>query len=145
MELLGTQLGPELLQTLLASSADRSSQYHSLVDAARARGVPVDRHTLPQLGFIFETLEHNLRAAYEYRPASYPGEVVLLRCSEPMPEPLRRLHDGAGSLYEAADNGWGEFCPALRVLPVHGNHLSMVFEPHVAQVAELLRGILHCN
>jgi thioesterase domain-containing protein len=70
-------------------------------------------------------------ALARYRPSAYPHKVFLFRASRARP-----------TLPEA-DLGWKEFCPQLRIVPVHGSHWSMFDEESVrdnaaAFAAELL-------
>jgi amino acid adenylation domain-containing protein len=142
MELLGTQVDDALFQSLFVEPGDRSDKLQKLLAAARARGLDADGGDTGRLEHVFAIIQNNIRAAYDYRPASYAGEVVLLRCQDPMPARLLRMHDMIGSVYDAPDNGWGALCPQLRVVPVRGDHLSLVFEPYVEQVADAVRSIL---
>jgi thioesterase domain-containing protein len=59
-----------------------------------------------------------------------------------MPARLKHMHDRVGSAYDDPHNGWKPFCRSLRVIPVHADHLSIVFEPHVSAVSACLRDLL---
>jgi thioesterase domain-containing protein len=138
MELLGTQIDEQLASELFAREAGKAQKLATLMAAARQRGVASGEDSGAHLEHVLTTIRANFRAVYTHTLERYSGEVVLLRCIEAMPPRLRRFHDRFGSVYHAADNGWGQYCPNLRVVPVHGDHLSLMLEPNVAQIAEVV-------
>ncbi|MEJ2856210.1 SDR family NAD(P)-dependent oxidoreductase [Saccharothrix sp. CCNWLW140] len=81
------------------------------------------------------------RAAERYEPRRFPGRVVFYRAEEREtlttvldPRYLRRQEDD--------DLGWADACGELEVVPVPGDHLSMVDLPHVVVLAEHLAKVL---
>ncbi|GAA0221756.1 type I polyketide synthase [Saccharothrix mutabilis subsp. mutabilis] len=81
------------------------------------------------------------RAAERYSPRHFPGRVVFYRACEREtlttvldPRYLRRQEDD--------DLGWADACGELEVVPVPGDHLSMVDLPHVTVLAEHLAKVL---
>ncbi|MFJ6673538.1 SDR family NAD(P)-dependent oxidoreductase [Actinosynnema sp. NPDC091369] len=81
------------------------------------------------------------RAAERFTPRHYPGRVVFYRATDREtlttvldPRYLRRQDDD--------DLGWADACGSLEVVPVPGDHLSMVDLPHVAVVARHLSSVL---
>jgi thioesterase domain-containing protein len=144
MELFGVSLQDAEIEAILAREGplDRSAQLARLAAVVHERrGLPPDAN-LSQLEHVIGVIRRNIQAISDHRPQAYPGPVVLLRCTHEMPARLRRLHDLAGSSYRDPSNGWAEFCPRLEVVPLAGDHVSIVFEPHVAAVADVLRGIV---
>jgi phthiocerol/phenolphthiocerol synthesis type-I polyketide synthase D len=75
------------------------------------------------------------RVAERYTPARYDGRVVLLRARDPHP-----LTTALDPRYLRTDDtlGWDEYCGALEVVRVPGDHVSMIDPPHVAVLAERL-------
>jgi thioesterase domain-containing protein len=144
MELLGVGMDDVELAERLAgeSGSSRAERFDRLITLARERGALAGEVSRAQLQNLFSVLQANILAGFEYRPHAYSGEVVLMRCEERMPERLLRMHTLVGSAHDDPKNGWGEYCSALRIVPVHADHLSIVFEPHVAAVAALLRDLL---
>ncbi|PSL57528.1 phthiocerol/phenolphthiocerol synthesis type-I polyketide synthase D [Saccharothrix carnea] len=81
------------------------------------------------------------RAAERFTPRYYPGRVVFYRATDREtlttvldPRYLRRQDDD--------DLGWADACGTLEVVPVPGDHLSMVDLPHVAALARHLSAVL---
>ncbi|TQM77989.1 phthiocerol/phenolphthiocerol synthesis type-I polyketide synthase D [Saccharothrix saharensis] len=81
------------------------------------------------------------RAAERYAPRHYPGRVVFYRATDREtlttvldPRYLRRQDDD--------DLGWADACGSLEVVPVPGDHLSMVDLPHVSVIARHLSSVL---
>ncbi|MEU0075822.1 SDR family NAD(P)-dependent oxidoreductase [Streptomyces sp. NPDC006332] len=75
------------------------------------------------------------RVGERYRPHPYPGHVVLYRAQEA--QPLTTALDPR-YLREEADLGWAPLCPSLEVVPVPGDHLSLIDPPHVEVIARHL-------
>lgn len=122
--------------------AESLARIRELAKHACERGVLPENTDYSQLESVVSVIQSNVQAVYDYEPRSYPGPVVLLRCTDPLPERLRRLHDLAGTTHEEADNGWSAYCPQLERIVVAGDHVSIVFDPHVRAVAEVLRGVV---
>jgi thioesterase domain-containing protein len=80
---------------------------------------------------IFHLFVGNMRAVVNYRPEHYPGRIDLFEASEPIvPQRFSPRRE------------WSRLCDQLRVHDVPGSHLTMVHEPHVARLADLLRSHL---
>ncbi|WP_103353470.1 type I polyketide synthase [Amycolatopsis sp. CA-128772] len=79
------------------------------------------------------------RVAERYHPARYDGRVVLLRAREPHP-----LTTALDPRYLRTDDtlGWDEYCGALEVVRVPGDHVSMIDPPHVEMLAERLGAVV---
>ncbi|MGW0838712.1 SDR family NAD(P)-dependent oxidoreductase [Streptomyces sp. NPDC002787] len=75
------------------------------------------------------------RVGERYRPRPYHGHVVLYRARQP-----HKLITALDPRYlrTDADLGWASFCPRLEVVPVEGDHLSLIDPPHVATIAQHL-------
>ncbi|WP_189943111.1 type I polyketide synthase [Streptomyces aurantiogriseus] len=75
------------------------------------------------------------RVGERYRPQPYPGHVVLYRAQE-----AQRLTTALDPRYvrSEADLGWAPLCPSLEVVPVPGDHLSLIDPPHVEVIARHL-------
>ncbi|GGS49280.1 type I polyketide synthase [Actinokineospora fastidiosa] len=73
------------------------------------------------------------RIAERYTPSPYAGPVLLFRAKDPHP-----LTTTLDPRYLRTDDalGWDEFCPALEVVAVPGDHISVIDPPHVAVVAD---------
>jgi phthiocerol/phenolphthiocerol synthesis type-I polyketide synthase D len=72
------------------------------------------------------------RVAERYTPERYDGRVLLLRAQDPHP-----LTTTLDPRYLRTDDtlGWDEYCPALEVARVPGDHVSMIDPPHVSALA----------
>jgi phthiocerol/phenolphthiocerol synthesis type-I polyketide synthase D len=72
------------------------------------------------------------RVAERYTPERYDGRVLLLRAQDPHP-----LTTTLDPRYLRTDDtlGWDEYCPALEVARVPGDHVSMIDPPHVTALA----------
>jgi acyl-CoA synthetase (AMP-forming)/AMP-acid ligase II/cytochrome P450/thioesterase domain-containing protein len=81
----------------------------------------------------------NMEAMRGYQPLPADMPVVLLRAREGFPphtqHPARKLLTCTA---EAA-LGWSEVCSQLQVVEVPGDHFTLVTEPHVQSLAQVLR------
>ncbi|HEX8559851.1 MAG TPA: amino acid adenylation domain-containing protein, partial [Pyrinomonadaceae bacterium] len=99
-----------------------------LEEARRAQLLPPDA-SLARLRRSFDLYLSTVKALENYRPPASPVPVALLRAA------------GAGEGAEAAD--WSRLSTAkLDVWDVPGDHLTMMREPHVSALAEILRARL---
>jgi len=74
----------------------------------------------------------HIQAAREYRRSEYPGEITLFRAEL---QPIGCIPEW--------DNGWSPVARGgVEVLPVPGEHASMVEEPHVAALAAAVESAL---
>ncbi|MFE1326249.1 SDR family NAD(P)-dependent oxidoreductase [Streptomyces sp. NPDC058741] len=78
-------------------------------------------------------IDARLGERYTPRPTDVP--VVLYRAQQP--QPLTTALDPR-YLRTEADLGWAPLCPDLDVVPVPGDHLSLIDPPHVAVIARHL-------
>ncbi|MFD8303017.1 SDR family NAD(P)-dependent oxidoreductase [Streptomyces sp. NPDC059690] len=75
------------------------------------------------------------RVGERYTPRPYNGPVVLYRAQQ-----AQQLTTALDPRYlrSEADLGWGPLCSALEIVPVEGDHLSLIDPPHVATIARHL-------
>ncbi|MGW7255720.1 SDR family NAD(P)-dependent oxidoreductase [Streptomyces sp. NPDC054834] len=73
------------------------------------------------------------RVGERYVPRPYSGPVVLYRAQR-----AQRLTTALDPRYlrTEADLGWAPLCPCLEVVPVEGDHLSLIDPPHVTAIAD---------
>jgi len=78
------------------------------------------------------------RALERYRPAAYPGPVVLYRTEQDTPwavsDPRYQI--------TSEGRGWEPFCAGLTVVPVAAHHLNLLDPPAVHDVAAHLRALI---
>jgi phthiocerol/phenolphthiocerol synthesis type-I polyketide synthase D len=79
------------------------------------------------------------RIGERYRPRPSREPVVLYRAQQP-----QELTTAIDPRYLREDGhlGWGPLCPGLIVVPVPGDHLSLIDPPHVKFIADHLRRAL---
>src|SRR5271166_1528150 len=139
-ELLLEAYGAEAKQmTFGTNGTDRDALFDStLRDAIEAGIVPAG--SSPQLiRRLYEIFRANYEATLNYRHEPLDRDITLLRSIEDLPAELVGPHRLVGSMFASPTNGWEILTPrSLRVIEVSGNHLSMMSEPHVADVAAKL-------
>ncbi|MFI8301300.1 SDR family NAD(P)-dependent oxidoreductase [Streptomyces nigra] len=75
------------------------------------------------------------RVGERYVPQPYDGQVVLYRARQA--QALTTALDPR-YLRTEADLGWAPLCPSLEIVPVEGDHLSLIDPPHVSTIARHL-------
>jgi surfactin family lipopeptide synthetase C len=88
--------------------------------------------TLDQFRHFVRILRTHTEAWRRYRPAPYPGSITLFRA-----------RDRSGDRMAERDLGWGRY--AARGVTVHdvpGDHVGMMYPPHVAAVGRRLQACI---
>jgi phthiocerol/phenolphthiocerol synthesis type-I polyketide synthase D len=72
------------------------------------------------------------RVGERYVPRPHDGHVVLYRAQQ-----TQQLTTALDPRYlrQEADLGWAPLCPSLEIVPVEGDHLSLIDPPHVETIA----------
>ncbi|MEU1901589.1 amino acid adenylation domain-containing protein [Nocardiopsis dassonvillei] len=84
---------------------------------------------------LFRLYEANWRSAFAYRPEGTDLDAVLVHALEPLPDVLMSMHSAIGSMHADPANGWRYHTSGrLTVVDVPGDHLTIMEEPHVAEV-----------
>ncbi|MEV4442709.1 amino acid adenylation domain-containing protein, partial [Streptomyces sp. NPDC049577] len=123
---------PEELTTL-------DEKFSFIADLAAREGVLPADGADALVRRLFRVYAANWRATVDHRPGLADQDIVLLRASEPLPEVLRSMHGAAGTRYTDPANGWREVTTgAVHVVPVPGDHLTIMEEPYVADVAQAI-------
>ncbi|CDG20246.1 putative non-ribosomal peptide synthetase [Xenorhabdus poinarii G6] len=93
---------------------------------------------------LFDVYKNNWQAAADY--AAYMADVnmTLLHATRPLPDVLRSMHDAINSEYRDPKNGWeSKTTGHINVIDVPGDHLEIMEEPHVAEVAKVILQEMH--
>ncbi|AUX45571.1 peptide synthetase [Sorangium cellulosum] len=114
-----------------------------IFDQIRRSGTASELVDLEQLERLFHVFACNMRALHSYVPRPYPGSMLLLRASEP----LSFLVAGAApptvspeALEVSASFGWEMYAPGrVEVHSVPGNHFTIMKQPNVKALADVLR------
>jgi thioesterase domain-containing protein len=143
-ELLWHAHGTEaVLPTLDDSGTDRDATFDVILRRAiEARIVPAE--SSPRLiRRLYEIFHANYEAVLNYRHESLDRDITLLRSTEQLPAFAAHVHRVVGSSFTSPTNGWDRLKPrSLTVVDVPGDHLSMMSEPHIADVASKLQAML---
>ncbi|MFI9505408.1 amino acid adenylation domain-containing protein [Nocardia sp. NPDC052566] len=113
-----------------------------LEEAIRSGILPVDssRHAIRRLYDVFFA---NYSALLEYRLDAYECDFTLLRATEGLPPGVDIAHREVGSMFDSENNGWQQYAAGgFKVVAVPGDHLHMMTEPHVGEVAVQLDAVL---
>lgn len=111
-------------------------------DEAVAIGVLPSEISIDTIRRLYAAFRASWNAAVAYEPEPLAVDAVLLRATEPLPAILRPTHDTVGTLHRDESNGWRELVQgAFEVVPVPGDHLTIMEEPNVRIVADELRRV----
>jgi amino acid adenylation domain-containing protein len=144
MELLWQARGPEAAELLGGyDGTDCDALFDSiLLQAIEARIVPAE--SSPQLiRRLYEIFHANYEATLNYRHGRLDRDITLLKSTEQLPTVAADIHRIVGSSFKSPTNGWERLQPrSLSVIDVAGDHLSMMSEPNVVDVASKLEAVL---
>ena len=122
---------------------DRDALFDSVLrHAIEARIIPAE--SSPQLiRRLYEIFHANYEATVNYRHEPLDRDITLLKSTEQLPTVAADVHRIVGSSFRSPTNGWERLAPrSLSVLDVAGDHLSMMSEPNVIDVAAKLEAAL---
>lgn len=130
----GADVALVMLIDVLAKAEDHSALFSPEKDLNSAQQV-LDR--LVERGASPDTLDpqkvHILfEARRRHQPNPYRGSMVLLRATE-APQPLMR----------DPGLGWSALSDRLEVVPIPGDHFTILSEPNISVLAQRIRHLLH--
>lgn len=126
--------GDNLRMPVAEESAVRPITQREVWKEARLGGLIPSDMTLLEFVKVLTTFKINLNTVRRYQPEKYQGRVTLFRAEQNQKQD--NFSDDLNGWEKLADGG-----VALHVVP--GDHFSMVREPHVKVLAELLRSCIH--
>jgi thioesterase domain-containing protein len=123
--------------SLMADPADAIRVRDSILalDVLRLEGADVGSETVAELTAV---VERNRAAFLDYAPAPYPGELDLLRASEPLPDDARPFPAGCLD----GDRGWASVAAGVEVVEVGGGHLTLFDEKHADALASAVIAVV---
>ena len=125
------------------NGTDRDASLDSTLHYAIEAGIVPTQGSRQLIRRLYEIFRANYEATLNYRHEPLDRDITLLRSIEELPAVLAGPHRIIGSMFASPTNGWERLTPrSLRVIDVAGDHLSMMSEPHVADVAAKLSAAL---
>ncbi|WP_067654996.1 amino acid adenylation domain-containing protein [Nocardia harenae] len=92
---------------------------------------------------LYDVFHANYVALLEHELTPLDRDITLLRAEGELPRGVDFAHKTVGSMFDSDNNGWAQYAGgAFEVLPVPGDHLHMMVEPHVTAVAARLNEVL---
>jgi thioesterase domain-containing protein len=112
---------------------DPDEQLIYIIELAKTNNVIPSDLEFSQARNFLKVLRANFKAAANYVPQPYPGQITFFQASEqPATEDEREPSDGLGKLAKGG----------VKVYEVPGNHVSMFLKPHVQSLAASLKTCL---
>ncbi|MGW8377519.1 amino acid adenylation domain-containing protein [Streptomyces sp. ODS28] len=139
-ELLWLQRGGDSpLEVIPAELTTLEEKFDFIAQMAIDDGVLPAGSTGAVVRRLFHVYEANWRAAFAYRPEVADQDMVLIHASEPLPEVLDSMHTAIDSMHRDPSNGWRERTRGeLAVINVPGDHLTIMEEPHVGHMVQVV-------
>ncbi|MCA0351002.1 MAG: acyltransferase domain-containing protein [Chloroflexi bacterium] len=102
-------------------------------------GLP-ESYTLQRLRHLVSTFRTHSQAVWNYQPANYPNDVLVLRAADLAGEHDDQLNEA----YRMADLGWSQFVSGqIQVQTIPGTHNTLLNEPSLPILASHLAVALH--
>ncbi|WP_051407051.1 non-ribosomal peptide synthetase [Nocardia sp. CNY236] len=113
-----------------------------LAESMRSGILPAD--SSPQaVRRLYGVFHANYSAMLAYELPPYERDITLLRAQEGLPPGVDVAHETIGTMFDTADNGWTAYAGReFTVISVPGDHLSMMSEPNVGDVARRLDEVM---
>jgi amino acid adenylation domain-containing protein len=144
MELMWHAHGMQAASATLGSNeTDRDTLFDSIVRQAMEAGIVPNESSPRLIRRLYEIFRANYEATLNYRHEPLDRDITLLKSTEQMPADAANVHRIVGSSFTSPTNGWERLAPrSLTVIDVAGDHLSMMSEPNIADVAAKLAAAL---
>ncbi|GAA2424282.1 amino acid adenylation domain-containing protein [Streptomyces glaucus] len=95
---------------------------------------------------LFHMYAAHWRATIAYQPKDTDVDITLLRATEPLPRVLVPMHSAGNTLHQDPANGWRSMTSGtVDVVPVPGDHLTLMEEPHVRDVARTVARLVRTD
>jgi hypothetical protein len=91
---------------------------------------------------MVEVYTASYAAMERYRPLPYSGAVTLFRAERGLPAETLHPARTVRMRWDDPTLGWKRLCPALRVVPVPGDHFAMVLPPDVDALSHAMQATL---
>ena len=109
------------------------------VYGAHDAGIVPDGTPPQSIRRLFDIFHAHYEATLNYIHDPLDRDITLLRCREELPQSWLDVHCAVGSNFASDTNGWERLSPrSLTVIDVKGNHMTMMTQPHVVDVAAKL-------
>jgi amino acid adenylation domain-containing protein len=105
-----------------------------ILSEGRSIGLLTAEMTTEDLSAMFEVFKLNSRLMEQYQGGSYDGIVTLFR-AESVPD---GSHAESGYGPESREKGWEKLAAGVKVIPVPGDHFTILQEPQVGTLAKQL-------
>ncbi|WP_406238390.1 type I polyketide synthase [Nocardia sp. NBC_01009] len=134
--------GDRLMQ-FAEETDDVDELFEYVLQQAVAEGIVPAGSSLSLIRRLFEVFEAHFEALVDYRLAPLDRNLTVLRCTEPLPRGVDIAHRQGGSMFQSPTNGWDRWITGnLAITDISGDHISMMAEPHVRDLASKLNEII---
>ncbi|MEW6734673.1 MAG: thioesterase domain-containing protein, partial [Acidobacteriota bacterium] len=129
---------PISVEELRRLSSDEQINYF-LEQAKSCHFIPADTD-LDQASSFLKLYRSNFQAVHNYKPQVYPNRITLFRAREMAKDCSEHPY---AYLLQDPTRGWSKFSSLpIEIEVVSGTHPTMVYEPHVQELADKLRQAL---
>ncbi|MFF0541800.1 amino acid adenylation domain-containing protein [Nocardia thailandica] len=142
-ELLWYARGAEAADVDFAPGTGGDDLFAHMLTESVAAGLLPPESSERTLRRLFGVFDGNATAIQSYRMTPLDRDVTLLRAAGGLPPGLKFAHTLAGTMFDSDSNGWDDLVRGdLDIVTIPGDHLDMMTEPHVAELAATLGRLL---
>jgi len=123
------------VESLELTLDDEAETFATIKAMAVAQHVVPKEISLDRLRQMYAVFKANWHALLQYSLPVSDIPVTLFRARDALPNVLLDPHNLLASQHEDATNGWSRITQQLNVIDVPGDHLAMMAEPNIAQLA----------
>ncbi|MEU4458347.1 amino acid adenylation domain-containing protein [Nocardia fluminea] len=122
---------------------DVDELFEYVLQQAVAEGIVPAGSSLSLIRRLFAVFEAHFEALVDYRLSPLDRDLTVLRCTEPLPRGVDIAHRQGGSMFQSPTNGWDRWVTGeLAVTDIAGDHISMMAQPHVCDLASKLNNVI---
>lgn len=120
----------------IPAGLDEEEKFDFIMARATAAGVLRPGSSRASVRRLFRMFSAHWEALMAYEPGILDQDLTLVRASDRLPMVLLPMHTAAGTLHTDPMNGWARHTSGrVDVIDVPGDHLVLMEEPYVAEVA----------
>jgi len=108
-----------------------------LLSEGKSIGLLTAEMTSDDLNDMLRVFRLNSNLLKQYQAGSYDGTVTLFRAESVIHSSQQR------SGFAVKDSGWNKLAASVNVIPVPGNHFTLIQEPQVRMLAKELLAAMH--
>ncbi|KIH83102.1 amino acid adenylation domain-containing protein [Pseudomonas batumici] len=121
------------------SSMSDSQAFAAIRQHGISQGIFNTSISLVALDQLYRVFHANWQSLLDYRFAPQDLPLTLFAADVELPDVLQAPHERVGTAFRDPYRGWRSIAPQVERIAVEGDHLTMMREPHIGRVGEIIK------